>query len=112
MATEFVSGNIFIRPMRFDKAGELHQGHTHNFDHTTIFFRGRFRVEAETPDGRLIVKEVEAPHHLLIKAEVKHKIVALTDHAEAWCVYSHRDPNPDGSADIVQHYTGWEDAYR
>lgn len=93
--------------MKGEKAGDLMApGHTHNFDHTTIVFRGAVHVEATTPDGRQIVADFRAPAHFLVKADVLHKITALEDDSEAWCVYSHRTPQ----GDVVQVYTGWEKA--
>lgn len=102
---EWVSGNIYIRPNRL-KEGEVVSGHTHHFDHTTIFFTGTFRVEATLPGGAYITRLFQAPAHCLIRADVKHEITALTD-GEFWCVYSHRDPQ----GRITQVYTGWPEAY-
>jgi quercetin dioxygenase-like cupin family protein len=89
--TEFTSGNIFIRPMRFANAGEMIQSHDHPFDHTTIVFRGKVRVRATYPDGNVGQQDVEAPAHLLIEAGVRHELTALTDDTVVWCVYSHRN---------------------
>lgn len=105
---EWVSGNVFIRSNPLAKAGDKVEGHTHNFDHTTIFFRGRFEVRATLPDGQMVVREFTAPDHCLIRAEVTHEITALEDDSEFWCVYAHRDPQ----GRIHQAYTGWEEAYR
>lgn len=105
---EWVSGNIFIRPMKFAKAGEKRPGHTHNFDHTTIVFKGAVKVRATLPDGRQIERDFAAPSHFLVKAEVVHEITALADDTEAWCVYAHRN----AQGDVVQEFTGWEDANR
>ena len=105
---EWVSGNIFIRPMKFAKAGEKREGHKHNFDHTTIVFKGAVHVSAKLPDGRVIERDFRAPAHFLVKAEVEHEISALADETEAWCVYAHRTPQ----GDVVQDYTGWEEANR
>jgi len=104
---EWVSGNIFIRPMKFEKAGNKINGHKHNFDHTTIVFKGAVHVKALTPDGRVIERDFAAPAHFLVKAEVEHEITATADGTEAWCVYSHRT----AQGDVVQDYTGWERAY-
>lgn len=103
---EWISGNIFIRPNP-GKAGDVIGGHTHNFDHTTIVFRGAVKVEATTPDGRVRVQEFRAPAHFLVKAEVKHEITFLED-GEFWCVYSHRDPQ----ARISEVYEGWMEGYQ
>lgn len=104
---EWVSGNIFIRPMRFPKTGDRREGHEHKFDHTTIVFKGSVHVIARTPDGRVIERDFKAPTHFLVKADVHHEIAALEDNTEAWCVYSHRTPQ----GDVVQDYTGWTAAY-
>lgn len=103
---EYASGNIYIRPNKLAK-GQMVHGHTHNFDHTTIFFKGAFRVKATRPDGSVIERDFAAPAHCLILADVKHEITALEPDSEFWCVYSHRTPQ----GDIVQQFTGWEPAY-
>jgi len=105
--TEWVSGNVFIRPNTMTK-GDVINGHKHNFDHTSIIFTGAVRVVATLPDGRKVEVERAAPAHLLIKADVEHEITALEDNTEFWCVYSHRGPQ----GDIVQEYTGWPEAYK
>jgi hypothetical protein len=103
---EWISGNVFIRPTVCAKAGDGRDGHKHNFDHTTIVFRGAVHVKAKLPNGRVIEQDFKAPSHFLVKAEVEHQIVALVDDTEFWCVYSHRTPQ----GDIVQEHTGWREA--
>lgn len=104
---EWVSGNLYIRPMYLREAGAVVQGHTHNFDHTTIVFTGAVRVVATLPDGRTVTQDFHAPAHMLIKKDVTHEITALEDHTQVWCVYAHRTPQ----GDVVQEVTGWMDAY-
>jgi len=108
---EWVSGNILIRPMKLTKHGPPMEGHKHNFDHTSIVFKGTVHVSAILPNGQVIERDFGegAPHgkHFLVKADVTHKIIALTDEAEVWCVYAHRTPQ----GDVVQHFDGWMDAY-
>ena len=87
---EWISGNIFIRPNR-GQAGDVVAGHTHNFDHTTIVFRGSVKVRATFPDGTTMERVFPAASHFLVKADVTHEITFLED-GEFWCVYSHRDP--------------------
>lgn len=105
---EWISGNIFIRPNTLDHAGQCVDGHTHNFDHTTIVFTGSVHVEATLPNGEVKTGVFEAPAHFLVKADVTHKITALVDNTVFWCVYSHRTPQ----GDIIQEYDGWMDANR
>ena len=107
---EWISGNIFIRPNRLEKKGDCVNGHKHNFDHTTIVFKGSIHIHAVLPNGTTIDRDFGDGHdvrHCLIKAEVEHQITALEDHTEFWCVYSHR--TPQGEVSLVQ--TGWNEAY-
>lgn len=102
---EFVSGNIFIREMRFDKAGDVVEGHAHNFDHTTYVSRGALRFET---DGKSIEKHAaDGRNWALIKAGVKHRIVALEDNSMGHCIYAHRTPQ----GEVVQEWDGWEQGY-
>lgn len=107
MSDEWISGNIFIRPNPLPKAGDKVDGHTHNFDHTTIVFRGAVHVKATLPNGTIIERDFHAPAHCLIRADVMHEITALEDNTEFWCVYSHRTPQ----GEVAETYTGWEGAY-
>lgn len=115
---EWVSGNVFIRPIALAKAGEKMDGHTHNFDHTTIVFTGAVRVVKRRPtnqmdaSGRPIMvvvseKNLKAPASILIEANAHHEITAIENNSVLWCVYSHRDPQ----GDVVQEYNGWQAAY-
>jgi hypothetical protein len=106
MATEWVSGNIFIRawqPMKDSTTG----GHRHNFDHTTIVFKGAVHVHAELSDGTILDRTFVAPTHFLVRKDVLHEIRALEEDTEYWCVYSHR--SPQGA--VVEEYDGWLKAY-
>jgi hypothetical protein len=126
---EWVSGNVFIRPMGDReglKPGQVVTGHVHNFDHTSIFFCGRWRVRKWVPvvreDGSLVDPdgangewamlvdfEREGPFHLLIEAHARHEFTFLGPGVgKAWCVYSHRTPQ----GEVSEHYTGWWEAYR
>lgn len=104
---EWISGNIFIRPNEHLPKGSIIQGHTHNFDHTTIVFTGAVHVRAKLPDGRIIDRDFAAPSHFLVKAEVEHEITATENDTTFWCVYSHRTPQ----GDVSQKHTGWLDSY-
>ena len=101
---EWISGNIFIRPNNLNKVGEFVDGHGHNFDHTTIIFKGAVEVRAKLPTGQIVERTFTAPAHFLVKAEVEHKITAVEDNTVFWCVYSHRTPQ----GDIIQEYDGWD----
>jgi len=97
---EWISGNIFIRPILLDKPGSKMDGHGHNFDHTTIVFSGPIRVVARkaptlmspadpvagTEDlyapGELIADRMfgegtQNGNHFLVKAGVHHEIISM-----------------------------------
>lgn len=106
---EFVSGNIFIREMRFAKAGDVVDGHAHAFGHTTYVVCGSVRIESLNEDGTIkqsTIKRASDGHNwVLIKAGVTHRLTALEDGSMGHCIYSHRD----AQGDVVQPYTGWSD---
>lgn len=114
---EWVSGNVFIRPMphRLDAVGACVQGHAHPFDHTSIVLLGAARFEWIKPDGQIVVLDRYAADdefrdsrcHVLIKAGAVHKITALALNTIVWCVYSHRTPQ----GEVCQVRTGWDDGY-
>jgi hypothetical protein len=89
---ELISGNVFIRPMGGREGlrpGQVIGGHTHNFDHTTICFAGRWRVKKWVPvvreDGSPVAGEWaltvdverDGPFHVLIEANAKHEFAFL-----------------------------------
>jgi hypothetical protein len=100
---EWISGNVFIRPNKLANKGEKISGHRHQFDHTTIVFKGGIHVKGTLPNGSIIERDFVAPAHCLIRADVEHEITALQDDTEYWCVYAHHTPQ----GDVVQEYTGW-----
>jgi hypothetical protein len=106
---EFISGNIFIRPIKL-KPGEIMGGHTHHFDHTSILFCGDWRVKKWNVDGDLAFEfDRTGPFHVLIEKDCRHEFTFLGGAPEghAYCVYSHRTPQ----GEISQVYAGWPDAY-
>lgn len=107
---EFIAGNVFVRQMMFDKAGDVVAGHAHNFDHITYCVRGGLRIEQLDVTGG-IVRSVEKlageANWVLIRAGVEHRITALVDDSIGHCIYAHRTHQ----GDIVQEYSGWAPSY-
>jgi len=115
---ERVLGNIFIRTMYFEKAGQMVDGHRHHFDHVTLVLSGGVRVRYHKEEaGQLVLqgeREFWAPKQMngdggqeaqvLIKKDVHHEITALEDHTHCWCVFAHRDPN---TGEVIQEWNGW-----
>jgi len=104
---EWISGNIFIRPNNLENVGDKAVGHKHNFDHTTIIYKGAVHVKATAPDGSVREADFEAPNHFLVRADTEHEITATQPHTVFWCVYSHNTPQ----GEVSQEYNGWMKAY-
>jgi hypothetical protein len=96
---EWISGNVFIRPMGGRgglRPGDTIGGHTHNFDHTSLFFCGRWRVrkwvQVVREDGspvegewaQVVDFERDAPFHLLIEAHARHEFTFLGTPMAQW----------------------------
>jgi len=78
--------NVFIKQMRFIKAGDIEQGHSHCFDHLTLLASGKLRLTALGQSTDFV-----APHHIFIKAGVEHELMALEDETVVHCIHAIRD---------------------
>ncbi len=108
---ELVLGNVFIRPMVFEKAGNVVEGHAHNFDHVTYVAKGSLKIEkldGETVVAAVVKKASEQYNSVLIKAGVCHRLTALEDGSIGHCIYAHRTAQ---GTEVVQDYDGWGPAY-
>jgi hypothetical protein len=59
------------------------------------------------PDGAEEIVFDPIGYAVLITAEAQHELLCLGNSGNAGCVYAHRTPQ----GDIVQEFTGWENAY-
>jgi quercetin dioxygenase-like cupin family protein len=80
------AGNLWIRQMYFEKAGDANEGHVHNYDHLTLLAHGSIKVHV---DGNST--EFKAPQMVFIKAGKSHHIEALEEGTVAYCVHALRD---------------------
>ena len=78
--------NLFSRMMRFEKAGDIEVGHTHQFDHLTLLAKGKLKVTVEG-----VSTEFTAPHMIYIHKDKVHELEALTDETVAYCIHALRD---------------------
>jgi len=78
--------NLFSRMMHFEKAGDIEQGHTHQFDHLTLLATGKLQITVDD-----VISEFTAPHMIYIRADKNHKLVALVDGTVAYCIHALRD---------------------
>lgn len=77
--------NLFSRMMRFEKAGDVEVGHTHQFDHLTLLAKGKLKV---TVNGR--VSHFAAPYMIYIHKDFVHELEALEDETVAYCIHALR----------------------
>lgn len=102
-ATEWASGNIYVRENVLAKKGDWTKGHKHQFDHTTYVIQGALHATTTHPDGTILERDFIQGQWFLVRQGVEHEITALEDNTKYHCIYSHR--NPQG--DVVQEYDGW-----
>jgi quercetin dioxygenase-like cupin family protein len=77
--------NLWVRQMHFRKAGDMNEGHVHNFDHITLLARGSVNVHVE---GH--ITKFTAPQLIYIAKGKSHFIEALEDDTVASCLHALR----------------------
>ncbi len=92
--------------MRFVKAGDANEGHTHNYDHMTLLATGSVAVHVDGKTTNFV-----APQMIFIKAGKSHYIEALEDNTVAYCVHALRDKDTEEILDPSQIPEGI-DAFR
>lgn len=101
-------GPLGIRRFVAEQKCVAHEGHAHNYDHTTIVIRGGVRVTIREADGtERLLGEYHQGAAVEIKAGVAHTVKPIEDDTVYFCVFSHRDF--DGL--VTQTYHGNEKAY-
>jgi hypothetical protein len=78
-------GNVWTRKWWL-KQGEFIRGHTHNFDHLALLYRGSASVLVEQVQTTYI-----APNEIIIRKDHEHSITALEDNTMWLCVFAVRD---------------------
>ena len=103
-------GNIWVRSHELKKAGDQNGGgHLHPFDHVTMLYRGKVRVDVTNPEtGEERSKEFTGPTFFVVRKDLKHKITALEDNVGYYCVFAMRDVN----GEVTDVYSGNNDPYQ
>ena len=118
---DFISGNIFIREKAFQDPGSKVPGHCHNFDHTTIFFGGTWRVkkwkrvvhadgtDMVGNDGEplwVMMKDItfDAPYWLLIEADSRHEFEFLGTEVPGWMESFLAKLSPEDAAEFRRRH--------
>jgi len=83
--------------MHFAKAGDVNEGHKHNYDHMTLLATGKVAVHV---NGQ--TTNFTAPQMIFIQAGKSHYIEALEDNTVAYCVHALRDKDTEEILDPAQ----------
>lgn len=78
--------SVYVRQMHFKKAGDLEQGHSHQFDHQTLLSHGSIKITLEGVEN-----VYRAPHIIFIRKDHRHELVALEDDTLCYCIHALRD---------------------
>ncbi len=89
-------GNIWVRQHVLEKKGDSGPAHTHYFDHITLLTKGSVSVQVKGHDP----KTFTAPTFIVVKKEYEHRIVALEDDVNYYCVFALRNLDGEVIGDI------------
>lgn len=89
-----IVGNTWVKQMIFERAGDVHPGHTHSHDHQTLLAKGS--VEVWTNGVTTIFN---APTIIYIRAGIQHGMIAKQDETVIYCIHPLRDGDQVG--DII-----------
>jgi hypothetical protein len=80
-------GNVWIAQHYMPKTGMEIDMHEHDHDHASLLVSGSVDVNIEGQP----IKRFTAPTFIVIRANMKHKIVAVEDNTIWYCVFALRD---------------------
>jgi len=86
--------SVYVRQMHFKKAGDIEQGHSHQFDHQTLLSKGSIKITLEGVENTY-----HAPHIIFIRKDHRHQLEALQDDTVVYCIHALRDG--DDVCDII-----------
>ena len=89
-----VVDNVFVKLHHFANVGDLHEGHTHAFDHITLLSSGSVKMVHDKGEA-----EYKAPHLIVTPKGIKHQFTALEANTVFCCIHAIRDKDElDGVA--------------
>jgi hypothetical protein len=89
-------GNIWVLQHYLELTGDTNGGHAHTHDHITLLTTGSVQVSVNDGEPKVFT----APTFIIIKKGLRHKLVALEDNTNYFCVFAMRDIDGD-LTDIV-----------
>ena len=78
-----IVANTWVKQMHFVKAGDINEGHKHNFDHQTLLAKGSVKIKVNGEETDFV-----APHIIFIGAGHEHEMVALEDDTIVFCIHA------------------------
>lgn len=84
-STIAIISNVWTLMMYLEK-GDIHEGHTHKFDHTHLLTLGKVKVNVDGVDSIF-----EAPAQILIKKGTRHSIECLSETSVGTCIHAIRN---------------------
>jgi quercetin dioxygenase-like cupin family protein len=91
----YIAGGVYVKQLIMPIAGDYVISHKHNFDHLSLLASGRVKVEM---DG--VTTVYTGPTAVLVKADIEHKITALSRDVLWYCVHS--VPEDLRSEDLIE----------
>lgn len=89
-------GNIWVRQNILRYAGEQGPDHKHYFDHVTLLTKGSIEVHVEGKEPKKFV----APTFIIMRKEQSHKMIALEDDVNYYCIFALRNLDGEVIGDI------------
>lgn len=95
-----IYGNLWTKEMKFNKIGDIKEGHKHTHDHITFVTSGAVEVFIlEYQDNKKRVLDTNpkslgiftAPAYIEVPKEVSHRVVATANNTVAYCIQAIRD---------------------
>lgn len=78
--------NVFVKMHYFINAGDIHEGHSHVFDHITLLATGKMLMKHD--NGQ---QEFTAPHLIVTPKGVTHQFISLEANTIFCCIHAIRN---------------------
>ena len=91
------ASNLYVRHMTFHRTGDVEMGVPHDYDHLALLATGAVQITVEG-----IECSFEAPHMILIKKNLEHRIQALADNTQVYQIHAIREVRSDDVLDPDQ----------
>lgn len=103
------AGNVFIKEVFLEHAGDVMEGHEHLYDHLTMIAQGVVDIFIEDQPTRIV-----APRVVLIRKNVRHAMVAVEGPVMFACIHALHDGDTGELLDetVIPYTTDQVEAFR